>query len=100
MRALLMATLLASPVLAAEDWNFTPADFTELRRQGRDLEFHPRSLWLPDAFRDNIKVTLTNLLDERRDPPSTTAVSTEDFFHGHIACERPNAVEELRSHLS
>jgi Domain of unknown function (DUF4157) len=69
----------------AEDWNFTPAEFGELKKAKGELKFDSDSSWFPAPFQKNLLDTLNALLDPTRKKPATTGVSTADFFHGHIA---------------
>ncbi len=77
----------------AEDWNFTPADFSELKKNKGSLKFDSDSSWFPPAFQTNLLDTLNFVLDPARKKPATAGVSTADFFHGHIAMKGQKSTE-------
>ena len=80
-------------VQRAEDWNFTPADFGDLKKNKGSLKFDSDSGWFPSPFQTNLLETLNFLLDPSRKKPATTGVSTVDFFHGHIAMKGQKSTE-------
>jgi hypothetical protein len=77
----------------AEDWNFTPDDFGELKKNKGALKFDSDSSWFPPAFQTNLLDTLNFVLDPARKKPATAGVSTADFFHGHIAMKGQKSTE-------
>lgn len=83
----------ASVVQRAEDWNFTPADYAELTKNKGSLRFDSDSSWFPPAFQTNLLDTLNFVLDPSRKKPATAGVSTDDFFHGHIAMKGTKSTE-------
>jgi len=80
-------------VQRTEDWNFTPADFGELKKNKGALKFGPDSSWFPGPFQSNLMDTLNLVLDPTRKKPATQGVNTTDFFHGHIATKSKKSDE-------
>jgi hypothetical protein len=72
------------PTMEPPDWNFSTEDYGALTKGGGDLTFAPDSDWLPQELKDNIKETLKDLLDPKKDHRNTKGVSLKDFYHGHI----------------
>jgi len=72
------------------DWRFTPEDYDALIKGGGDLTFAPDSDWVPKEVKDNIKETIKDLLDPKKEKRNTTGVFLQDFYHGHVVVERLN----------
>ncbi len=67
-----------------EDWDFTPADYTALKKGKGDLKISSDSSWVPAKLQDNILNTLRYTLDAKRKPSATEGVNVNDFYHGHL----------------
>jgi hypothetical protein len=68
-----------------EDWDFTPADYAELRKKKGDLKIAADSSFVPAKLQENILATLRYTLDRKRKPAATAGVNLYDFYHGHLA---------------
>ena len=71
------------------DWNFTPEDYGKLVQKGGDLGYDADSDWLPQELKDNLKITLKQVLDPKTNKRNTAGVNTKDFYHGHVVCPKP-----------
>jgi hypothetical protein len=83
----------ATAIRRKEDWNFTPADYTALKKRKRDLRLAADSSFVPRALCVNILNTLRYALDEKLSPAATEGINDVDFYHGHLAV--PNTKKGL-----
>jgi len=82
----LQARIGAAPaVRRKEDWDFTAADYAQLRKAKGDLKIAADSSFVPSKLQDNILATLRYALDAKRKPAVTAGVNLYDFYHGHLA---------------
>lgn len=79
-----------SVLAQAEDWDFTPDDYSRLYALGGQLELAPDSAWFPKKLFQNLKATLEHVLSSETQPSMTEGVNLTDFQHGHVACADPN----------
>jgi hypothetical protein len=100
---LVFVTLLTQSVVTsaqststAEDWDFTRDDFKKLTSSGKSLHLAKDSTWLPEIFRENLLVTLSETLSNDGPYTNTHGINIEDFFHGHIACKDKLKKETIR----
>jgi hypothetical protein len=75
----------SAAVRRKEDWDFTPADYAQLRKGKGDLKIAADSSFVPSKLQDNILETLRYALDAKRKPAATAGVNLHDFYHGHLA---------------
>jgi Domain of unknown function (DUF4157) len=67
-----------------EDWNYTRADFSALKKSKGDLKISADSNWVPAKVKENILSTLRFALDAARSPTVTDGINLSDFYHGHL----------------
>ncbi len=67
-----------------EDWNYTRADFSALKKSQGDLKLSADSSWVPAKVKENILSTLRFALDAARSPTVTDGINLNDFYHGHL----------------
>ena len=82
-----------------EDWNFTPADYAALVKQGKELRFAADSAWFPEPLQQNLLATLKFALTSKK-PVRTAGVSVKDFYHGHFVVPKAKATADLRDKVS
>jgi hypothetical protein len=82
-----------------EDWNFTPADYAALVKQGKELRFAADSGWLPEPLQQNLLTTLKFALTSKN-PARTAGVNLKDFYHGHFVVPKAKASEDLKTKAS
>jgi Domain of unknown function (DUF4157) len=75
----------SAAVQRKEDWDFTPADYAQLRKGKGELKIAADSSFVPSKLQDNILATLRYALDVKRKPAATAGVNLYDFYHGHLA---------------
>jgi hypothetical protein len=88
------APLLRGPLLQRDDWDFTPADYTALVKQKKNLRFEADSAWFPKPLQENLCRTLIFALTATN-PARTEGINVSDFYHGHILVKRGKKTEEL-----
>ncbi|MGE0615429.1 MAG: hypothetical protein AB7P04_07295 [Bacteriovoracia bacterium] len=90
----------ASALAVEEDWDFTPKDYQTLMEAGGSLKFEADSEWAPVELRENLLNTLNYVLDPKLAPSSTEGINVKDFYHGHLGCDGPNRLSEIREEVS
>lgn len=82
-----------------EDWDFTPADYAALVKQGKELRFAADSDWFPKPLRENLLTTLKFALTSKN-PVRTAGVNITDFYHGHFVVPIAKASDDLKARAS
>ena len=88
------AAVLPGPLLQRDDWDFTPADYTALVKQKKNLRFEADSAWFPKPLQENLCKTLIFALTSTN-PARTGGINRDDFYHGHLLVPRGKKTEEL-----
>jgi hypothetical protein len=90
---------LPRPRLQRADWDFTPADYTALVKQKKDLRFEADSAWFPKPLQDNLLATLKFALTATN-PARTAGVNVKDFYHGHFLVPKGKRTAELSQKIT
>ena len=93
------AAVLPGPLLQRDDWDFTPADYTALVKQKKNLRFEADSAWFPKPLQENLCKTLIFALTATN-PARTGGINRDDFYHGHLLVPRGKKTEELSKKIT
>lgn len=79
----------------ADDWDFTPEDYSKLTSGGNKLKVSSDSAWFPAPLQENLLATLNYLLGPTDGPRGTHGINIRDFYHGHVVIKKQKEDEFL-----